>query len=71
LPLKGKVVSEHAIELCGRFRVWLHSLLTAALLGGEWSASRPDALLFWETASLTDIGGWVGPTAGLYIVYKI
>jgi hypothetical protein len=45
----------------GRLDVYSHIFLTSALVGGEWSASRPK-----ETAPDTHwIGGWVGPKAGL------
>jgi hypothetical protein len=39
------------------------TFLTSALVGGEWSASRPDRFTHW-------IGGWVGPRAGLDDVKK-
>jgi hypothetical protein len=38
-----------------------HILLTSALVGGEWSASRPGRF----TPGNHWIGGWVGPRAGL------
>jgi hypothetical protein len=40
--------------------------LTSALVGGEWSASRPGRFNPGETAPGTHwIGGWVGPRTGL------
>jgi hypothetical protein len=37
-----------------------------ALVGGEWSASRPGCFTLGERAPGTHwIGGWVGPRAGL------
>jgi hypothetical protein len=39
--------------------VYIHIFLTSALVGGEWSASRPGRFTSrW-------IGGWVDPTIGL------
>jgi len=41
-------------------------LLTSALDGGEWSASRPGRFALRERAPGTPcIGGWVGPRAVL------
>jgi len=37
-----------------------------ALDGGEWLASRPGRF----TPGINWIGGWVGPSAGLYTVAK-
>jgi len=39
--------------------------MTAALEGGEWSATRPAALYPWERPGTHFAGGWVGPRAGL------
>jgi hypothetical protein len=40
--------------------------LTSALVGGEWSASRPGRFTRREKAPGTHwIGGWVDPRAGL------
>jgi hypothetical protein len=50
----------------GRVDVWIHILLTSALAGGEWSASRPCRFTLGERAPGTHlIGGWVDPRAGL------
>jgi hypothetical protein len=44
----------------------MHIYLTSALVGGEWSASRPGRFTPGETAPVTHcIGGWVDPRAGL------
>jgi hypothetical protein len=44
-------------------------ILTSALDGGEWSASRPNCFICREKAPATHcIGGWVGPIAGLDMV---
>jgi hypothetical protein len=43
-----------------------HIFLTSALVGGEWSASRPGRFTPGERAPETHwIGDWVGPRAGL------
>jgi hypothetical protein len=47
------------------------SFLTSALVGGEWSASRPDSFTPGERAPGTHwIGGSLGPRAGLGDVEK-
>jgi hypothetical protein len=46
--------------------VYIHIVLTSALVGGEWSASRPCRFTPGERAPGTHwIGGWVDPRAGL------
>jgi hypothetical protein len=51
--------------------VYIHIFLTSALVGGEWSASRPDRFTLEEMAPPTHwIGSWVGPRAGLYTAEK-
>jgi hypothetical protein len=45
----------------GGVDVWTHVFLTSALVGVEWSASRPGCF----TPGDNLIGGWVGLTAGL------
>jgi hypothetical protein len=50
----------------GGVDVLIHVLLTTALVGGEWSASRPGRFTSGERAPGTHwIGGWVDPRAGL------
>jgi hypothetical protein len=50
----------------GRVAVLTHIFLTSALVGGEWSASRPGRFNPGERAPDTHwIGGWVGPRVGL------
>jgi hypothetical protein len=45
--------------------IYTHVFLTSALVGGEWSASRPNRLTPGERTPGTHwIGGWVGPSAG-------
>jgi hypothetical protein len=45
--------------------------LTSALVGGEWSVSRPDRFTPGERATGTHwIGDWVDPRAGLDDVEK-
>jgi hypothetical protein len=51
--------------------IYLHTFLTSALDGREWSASRPGRFNPTERAPVTHwIGGWVGPRAGLDAVVK-
>jgi hypothetical protein len=46
--------------------VWIHAFLTSALVGSEWSASRPGRFTPKERAPGTHwIRGWVGPRTGL------
>jgi hypothetical protein len=55
----------------GRVDVYIHIFLTSALVGGEWSASRPGLFTLRERAPGTHwIGGWVGPRAALDDVEK-
>jgi hypothetical protein len=50
----------------GAVGVQSHIFLTLALVGGEWSASRPGRFAPGEKAPGTQwIGGWVGPRTGL------
>jgi hypothetical protein len=50
----------------GGVTVWIHSFLTSALAGGEWSTTRPGRF----TPSTHWIGDWVDPRAGLDDVEK-
>jgi hypothetical protein len=55
----------------GLMRVYIHIFLTSALVGGEWSASRPGLLNPGERAPYTSwIGGWLNPRAGLKELVK-
>jgi hypothetical protein len=48
-----------------------HFFFTSALVGGEWSNSRPGRFTPGESTSGTpSAGGWVGPRAGLDDVEK-
>jgi hypothetical protein len=50
------------METYGRVDVQIHVFLTSALVGGEWSASRPWRFIPGENAPGSQgIGGWVGP----------
>jgi hypothetical protein len=50
----------------GGVDVYIHVFFTSALVGGEWSASRPSRFTPEERAPGNQwIGGWVGPRAGL------
>jgi hypothetical protein len=52
--------------------VQVHIFLTSALVGGDWSASRPCRFTPGERAPGTHwIGGWVGPRVGIDEVEKI
>jgi hypothetical protein len=54
------------MKACGGVDVYIHIFLTSALVGGEWSGSRPGRFTPWKRAPGTYwIGGWVDPTAGL------
>jgi hypothetical protein len=49
----------------------MHVILTSALVGGEWSTSRPGCFTPEERAPGTHwIGGWVSPKASLNDVEK-
>jgi hypothetical protein len=51
--------------------VYVHIFLTLALVGGEWSTSRPGRFTIGERSPGTHwIGGWVNPRAGLDDVEK-
>jgi hypothetical protein len=50
----------------GGVDVYIHVFFTSALVGGEWSASRPGRFTPGEGAAGTHcIRGWVGPRTGL------
>jgi hypothetical protein len=50
----------------GGVGVYIHIVLTSALVGGEWSASRPGRFTPGEKAPGTHWkGGWVAPRASL------
>jgi hypothetical protein len=50
----------------GGVNVQIHVFLTSALVGGEWSTSRPGRFIPGERAPRTYwTGGWVDPRAGL------
>jgi hypothetical protein len=55
----------------GEVDVEIHAFLTSALVGDEWSASRPSRFTPWDRVTGTHyIGGWVGPRTGLDDVQK-
>jgi hypothetical protein len=55
----------------GGVDVQVHIFLTSALVGGEWSASRPDRFIPKDRAPVTHwIGSCVGPSADLDGVKK-
>jgi hypothetical protein len=49
----------------------IHVFLSSALVGDEWSTSRPGRFTLEERALCTNlVGGWVGPRAALDGVEK-
>jgi hypothetical protein len=54
----------------GGVNVYIHIFLTSALVGDEWSASRPGRFTPWESPGTYWIGGWVSPRAVLDDVEK-
>jgi hypothetical protein len=54
------------MEAYGGLAVYTHIFMTLALVGGEWSASRPGGFTAGERAPGTHwISGWVYPRVGL------
>jgi hypothetical protein len=52
------------MKTCETVDVETHIFLTSALVGGEWSASRPGRFTPGEVAYNAHLtGGWVGPRA--------
>jgi hypothetical protein len=49
------------MQAYGGVDVCVHVFFTSALVGGDWSASRPGRF----TPGTHWIGGWMGPRAGL------
>jgi hypothetical protein len=59
------------MKVYGGVDVYIHVFLTLALVGGEWSHSRPPLINPQGTATGTHwVGGWVGPRTGLDDVEK-
>jgi hypothetical protein len=59
------------METQGGMEEWLHTFLTPAVDGGEWSASCPNNFTHRERAPSTHwIGDWVDPRAGLDMVME-
>jgi hypothetical protein len=59
------------METYGRMNVQIHVFLAVALVGGEWSASRPGRFTLGERALCTNlVVGWVGPRTSLDDVEK-
>jgi hypothetical protein len=57
---------QYAMKTNGGVDVQIHVLLTSALVGGQWSASRPGRFTPRERDPGRHwIGGWVDPTAAL------
>jgi hypothetical protein len=58
--------NHYAMKTYGGGDVQIHVFLTSALVGGEWSPSRPSRFTPKERVPGTHrIGGWVGPRASL------
>jgi hypothetical protein len=65
------VTKHHTMKTYWGVELYLHTSLTLALDGGEWSASCPGHFTLKEKAPGTYwIGGWEGPKAGLDIVVR-
>jgi hypothetical protein len=60
------VLTHHAMKVCWGSSGIAPHILTSAVDGGEWSASRP----FRFTPGTHWIGGWVGPRSGLDAMMK-
>jgi len=54
----------------GGVEVQLHSFLTSALDGGEWSTSRPSRFIPGKEPPFPSIEGWVGPRVSLDVMEK-
>jgi hypothetical protein len=65
----AQLIKHYAMKVYGGVDVSIHIFLTSALVGGEWSASRPSRFTPTppgETAPSTHwIGGWLDPRASL------
>jgi hypothetical protein len=60
------------MKVYGEVDTYIHVFLTLALVGGEWSASRPGPFTPRERAPSTHwIGGWVGPRISIDDVEKL
>jgi hypothetical protein len=67
-----RLTKHYAMNAYGGVDVEIHIFLNTALVGGEWSASRPGSFKPGECAPGTHwIGGLVDPRAGLENVKKI
>jgi hypothetical protein len=54
------------MRVYGGLDVWIHIFLTSALVGGQWSTSRPGRFTSGERAPGTHwTGGWVDLRASL------
>jgi hypothetical protein len=59
-------MKHYVMKAYGAVDVWIHTFLTSAPVGGEWSASRPGRFTPGERApGIHWIGGSVDPRAGL------
>jgi hypothetical protein len=61
----------YVMRTYGTVDVYIHVFWSSALVGGEWSASRPSCFTAGEIDHGTHwIGGWVGPRTSMYDVEK-
>jgi hypothetical protein len=59
------------MKTCGEEDVEIYVFFASALVGGEWSASRPGRFTPGERARITHwIESWVDPRAGLDVMEK-
>jgi hypothetical protein len=62
----AQLIKHYAMKAYGGVDVYIHIFLTSALVGGEWSASRPGRFTTEKKLLGTHRKvGWVGPRAGL------
>jgi hypothetical protein len=61
IKLKLSLIKHYAMKTYGGVDVYIHVILTSALLGGECTASDPGRF----TPGTHWMGGWLGPRAGL------
>jgi hypothetical protein len=60
------------MKTCGGVDILVYVFLTSALVGGEWSASRPDHFTTGErVACIHWLGDWLDPRNNLEDVEKI
>jgi hypothetical protein len=69
--ISGAGITSHIVRRFHSFAISTLATISSALVGGEWSASRPGRFTLGERAPGTHcIGSWVGPRDGLDDVEK-